>query len=259
MLLEGGREAEPPPGAPIPPGRQSVYVRWASAGALLGRARALYFTLLAGIVAVTTLGWVLLSRLVVRPLARLASAADRAAAGDLSARVPTSGTGDEIDRTAQAFNRMAAEVAEHQSQLEDRVMAALSRVRKAEQHLAIAQRLAATGKLASGIAHEINNPLGGMRSAVKALQRGDLDEAKTVEYLEPGPGRARASRRRSRRCCSSRRARRPRARPTSATSPTRRAPSPATGSTATTCGTSNGSRTGRCACTATPTSCSRSR
>lgn len=184
VLLEGGREAEPPVGAPIPPGRQSLYVRWASAGALLGRARALYFTLLAGIVAVTTLGWVLLSRLVVRPLARLASAADRAAAGDLTARVPTSGTGDEIDRTAQAFNRMAAEVAEHQSQLEDRVMAALSRVRKAEQHLAIAQRLAATGKLASGIAHEINNPLGGMRSAVKALQRGDLDDAKTVEYLE---------------------------------------------------------------------------
>ncbi len=98
--------------------------------------------------------------------------------------MPTSGTGDEIDRTAQAFNRMAAEVAEHQSQLEDRVMAALSRVRKAEQHLAIAQRLAATGKLASGIAHEINNPLGGMRSAVKALQRGELDAAKTAEYLE---------------------------------------------------------------------------
>jgi|GEM_PF-1285561 len=185
VLLEGGREAEPTVGAPAPPaGRQSLYARWTSTGAHVGRARALYFTLLAGIVAVTTLGWILLSRLVVRPLARLASAADRAAGGDLTARVPTSGTGDEIDRTAQAFNRMAAEVAEHQSQLEDRVMAALSRVRKAEQHLAIAQRLAATGKLASGIAHEINNPLGGMRSAVKALQRGDLDAAKTAEYLE---------------------------------------------------------------------------
>lgn len=167
-----------------PEGRQSLYVRWHGAATLVSRARALYFTLLAGILAVTSLGWVLLSRLVVRPLARLAEAADRVASGDLGARVPTSGTGDEIDRTAQAFNRMAAEVSEHQSQLEDRVMSALSRVRKAEQHLAIAQRLTATGKLASGIAHEINNPLGGMRSAVRALQRGDLDAVKTAEYLD---------------------------------------------------------------------------
>jgi signal transduction histidine kinase len=63
------------------------------------------------------------------------------------------------------------------------VMEALDRIKKAERHLVTAQRLAATGKLASGIAHEINNPLGGMRNAVRALARGDLDEAKTAEYV----------------------------------------------------------------------------
>jgi signal transduction histidine kinase len=158
-------------------------VRWAIAGALLGRARALYFTLLAGIVAVTTLGWVLLSRLVVRPLARLG--VGRTAAGATSRPAcrrqaqATRSTGRR--RRSTAWPRRSRSTSRS---FEDRVMAALSRVRKAEQHLAIAQRLAATGKLASGIAHEINNPLGGMRSAVKALQRGDLDEAKTVEYLE---------------------------------------------------------------------------
>jgi two-component system NtrC family sensor kinase len=64
------------------------------------------------------------------------------------------------------------------------VLSSLERIRKTEQHLAIAQRLAATGKLASGIAHEINNPLGGMRSAARALLRGDLPPEKTTQYLD---------------------------------------------------------------------------
>lgn len=167
-----------------PDRKQGIYVRWSSSESDLSRVRSLYFTLLVGILCVTAVAWVLLSRLVVRPLASLARAADRAAAGDLTARVPIRGTGDEFDRTAEAFNRMAVEVSEHHEQLQSRVLQALERSRKAERHLVIAQRLAATGKLVAGIAHEINNPLGGMRNAVRSLARGDLSPAKTAEYLE---------------------------------------------------------------------------
>jgi signal transduction histidine kinase len=183
MVLEGPVFTDDP--GEVPKGRfEGVYVRWSAARADLSRVRSLYFTLLAGIVVVTAAAWVLISRLVVRPFAALAAAADRAAAGDLSARVPASGAGDEFDRTAEAFNRMAAEVSEHHEQLQDRVLQAIDRSRKAERHLVIAQRLAATGKLAAGIAHEINNPLGGMRNAVRSLARGDLDAGKTAEYLD---------------------------------------------------------------------------
>jgi signal transduction histidine kinase len=168
---------------PNPSRRQGLYVRWDPVAGNLGRVKTFYVVLLGGLLVVTLVAWRLLSLLVVTPLAALASAADRMAGGDGDARVPTTGAGDEFDRTAQAFNRMAKEVSEYQGQLEERVLQALSRIQKAEQHLAIAQRLAATGKLASGIAHEINNPLGGMRNAVRALARGDLDPAKTAEYL----------------------------------------------------------------------------
>ena len=163
--------------------RQGVYLEWTPRGGETRRAQVVYAVLLGGGLVVSVVGWWLLSRHVVRPLATLAEAADRMATGDADARVPASGAADEIDRTARAFNRMAKEVSEYQGQLEDRVMQALARIQKAEQHLAIAQRLASTGKLASGIAHEINNPLGGMRNAVRALARGDLDEKKTAEYL----------------------------------------------------------------------------
>jgi signal transduction histidine kinase len=143
-----------------------------------------YLVMVVGAILLTTVAYVLLSRMVVKPLGRIAHAADRIAAGDYRIRLETGGGNDEFDRTIAAFNRMAREIGEYQGHLEDRVLSALGRMRKAEQHLAIAQRLAATGKLASGVAHEINNPLGGIKNAVRALVRGDLSADKTAEYLD---------------------------------------------------------------------------
>jgi signal transduction histidine kinase len=174
----------PEGGEPAPRRHQGAYVRWTPRLEASDGLRDVYLFVLAGIVVQSAVAWWLLSRLIVVPLRRLAGAADRIAAGDHEARVPPTGSGDEFDRTALAFNRMAGEVGEYQAQLEDRVLQALGRIRRAEQHLAIAQRLAATGTLASGIAHEINNPLGGMRNAAKALARGDLAPEKTAEYLD---------------------------------------------------------------------------
>ncbi len=151
--------------------------------------KAAYVVLLGGVLVLSAVAFLLVSRLVTRRLALLRSAADRIAAGDYRLDLEHGvlgrpGSHDEIDRTIVAFQRMAREIGEYQGHLEDRVLTALGRIRKAEQHLAIAQRLAATGKLASGVAHEINNPLGGMKNAVRALARGDLPPEKQREYLD---------------------------------------------------------------------------
>lgn len=81
---------------------------------------------------------------------------------------------DELGQLFTAYRRAAAEI-RAKSALEREVMQS--------------ERLAAVGRLAAGIAHEVNNPLGGMLMAIDTLkQRGAMDAAtaRTVALLERG-------------------------------------------------------------------------
>ncbi len=143
------------------------------------------------IVTVMALGTVLLllnlyvvtNRLVLRPLESLVEASGRVAHGDFSKKIPPEGRYDEMGRLIEAFNLMLDKIGEHRATLEADVRQARGKVANTERRLFAAQRLTTTGTLAAGIAHEINNPLGGMINAVRSLQEGRLDEAKRAEYL----------------------------------------------------------------------------
>ena len=156
-----------------------------------------------GILTVMALGTALLllntyvftHRLVLRPLGSLVEASNRVAAGDFSKKIPEGDTYDEMGRMIGAFNLMIDKIAEYHRTLQEDIRKARGRVTETERKLFAAQRLSTTGTLAAGIAHEINNPLGGMINAARTLREGRLDEAKRAEYLglvEDGLGRVRA-------------------------------------------------------------------
>jgi len=123
-----------------------------------------------------------LSRSVLRPLAELTDASQRVGRGDYSRPVPRY-RADEMGELVTAFNSMMRDVGDLRENMEARIAEAAEKIRRAERHLVTAQKLAATGQLAAGIAHEINNPLGGMMNVVRSLVTRDVPAEKRREYL----------------------------------------------------------------------------
>ncbi|MDP2156665.1 MAG: HAMP domain-containing protein, partial [Nitrospirota bacterium] len=81
---------------------------------------------------------------VMRPVVKLREGAERIGKGEFGHRIEVASK-DEIGELSEGFNRMAAN---------------LEKMRSMEERLYQSERLAAIGKFAAGIAHEINNPIG---------------------------------------------------------------------------------------------------
>jgi len=131
-----------------------------------------------------TITWFIVDRVVARPLGEVVRGANRVAVGDYGTPVPSSGGDDEIQKVIAAFNSMMIEIGALQGRMRERTQDALLTAKKTQDSLVIAQRLASTGRLAAGIAHEVNNPLAGMLNAVHSLRTKDMSPAKRDEYLE---------------------------------------------------------------------------
>lgn len=132
---------------------------------------------------VTLLSFWSLRKLVLGPVEDLAQGALRVRAGDLSTRLAETGRTDEVADLVRTFNEMTATVQGFNAHLCEEVDRATRIAREAEAAAMTQRRLAAMGELAAGIAHEINNPLGGLQNAVTALERSDLSPDRRERYL----------------------------------------------------------------------------
>jgi two-component system NtrC family sensor kinase len=118
-----------------------------------------------GTALVTAIVFFLLTRMVGRPVRHLVEGTRRLASGDLDHPIPVQ-SHDEIGELASSFNETTEKLARAQRQLLE------------------VEKLASVGRLAAGVAHEINNPLTGILTYAEAMrdelpagaaQRGDLD------------------------------------------------------------------------------------
>jgi two-component system, OmpR family, sensor kinase len=146
---------------------------------LLAERRSVLWTLILTNTGLTLLlagaAWLIVARMM-RPVRLLTSHLERSNAGHVQP-IPEQAleraSGD-YKRPFAAFNRLAAAVAEREA----------LQVRLAEE-----ERLASLGRLASGMAHEINNPLGGLFNAIDTL-RGHGGDAQvrgtTIDLIDRG-------------------------------------------------------------------------
>ncbi len=127
----------------------------------------LTFTVIAGLcVAFLLVMLYFLTTRITRPLQRMVVATQEIAKGDLSHKVPITSR-DEIGALACSFNQMTDDLREANEKLLDwgrtlarKVEERTGELRDIQSHLVQSEKLASIGKLAAGIAHEINNPLG---------------------------------------------------------------------------------------------------
>jgi len=105
---------------------------------------------------------------ITNPLQKMVVATQKISAGDLTHKVEVSSK-DEIGYLADSFNQMTADLEaanekliEWGKTLEKKVEERTKELTEMQAHLIQSEKLASLGKLAAGIAHEINNPLGGV-------------------------------------------------------------------------------------------------
>ncbi len=112
-------------------------------------------------------------RAISRPLQRITLAAIRVINGEYGTEVNMRKTNDEIGILVDFFNRMSRKMADD-----------IEKLQKLNQQLIQAEKLAAMGTLASGLAHEINNPLASIYSLIQMIQKNENLDEDTKEKLK---------------------------------------------------------------------------
>ncbi len=138
--------------------------------------RMLAYTLATMLIA-AVLSWVFIRRVVSGPFRALIRGTEHLSEGRLGYQIEVRSE-DELGDLARSFNVMSLELRAANQEivawaktLEDRVAEKTRELKRAHDHMLHVEKMASIGKLAAVVAHEINNPLSGILTYAKLLEK----------------------------------------------------------------------------------------
>jgi two-component system NtrC family sensor kinase len=140
---------------------------------------------------------IIIYKIISKPVQQLVNEMDKVAGGDLEHSVPINSV-DEMGMLAKAFNSMIKDLKEARDQseqwtqkLEEEVAKKTAEIERTHASLIQTEKLASLGRMAAGVAHEINNPLTGVVTFSHLLKKhfepgseGDKDINVIIEQSE---------------------------------------------------------------------------
>jgi signal transduction histidine kinase len=133
----------------------------------------------------------MIPRIITKPVSNLAKAARLVASGDYSYRVNKISGSNEISMLIQAFNGMLENIESHHKELveknaenltllqetkrfnemlEKKIEEVTREIKEKHEELIKAEKLATIGEIATGVAHEVRNPLSGIAVALELMK-----------------------------------------------------------------------------------------
>lgn len=145
----------------------------------------IWYYLLINTVLLSLIGLYRVHQLAIRPILKITGRAEAFRPGDTPFSLEESGE-NELARLSRAINRvfdLNREDREKLKQTVTRLEDAMARLKQAQQEIIRAEKLATVGRLSSGVAHEIGNPIGIVMGYLGLIKQGVEENDELSDYI----------------------------------------------------------------------------